>query len=219
MEYFPFLALGSIFLFLLFLPYYLLVQCTLGALIYHLLAKNSSTVVQSSFGSAVKIWLIFGPPCFLSFWPIVGIYTFDTSGLFYLYGTIWSIFVVATLIYISMRVWKCSLVTAIRSNLIYLVLCQITYYFTSKDMAVIFGDNYFFELFLFIELLLLALLGIYAFTADEGPADVYRPPFWYRYNLEPFLVTMFWLFLVLSLLSFLMLVLTLFGVDPLLVFS
>ena len=216
MEYLSFLALGSVFIFLLFLPLYLLGQCTLGALIYHFLAKNSSTVVQSSFGSAVKIWLIFGPPYFLSFFPIVGIYTFDTSGLFYLYGTIWSIFVVCSLIYISMRVWKCSLVTAIRSNLIYLVLCQITFYFTFKDIAVIFEN---FELFWLTESLLLALLGIYAFTADEGPADVYRPPFWLRYNVEPFLVTMFWLFFVLGSLCLVMVLFTILGIDPLLIFS
>jgi len=193
-----------------------------NAIVLWLSAKHLAHIRDASFLNSLAIMsLAFIIAC-LGLYPSsllgnkfgITIWFFVEDGIFVLSG-----------ILLSIKIWKCSLKTALRASLPLISFISL------------FGSYYLNKLSLILEgsqttdqtpiVLMLAITGVciatglYIYlTEDESLKDYESPanmkiPFWYKYDLEPIFKATLFLLYTLFILSGIMLIFSLFGSDPL----
>jgi hypothetical protein len=194
-----------------------------NAIVLWLSAKHLAHIRDASFLNSLAIMSLAAIIACLGLYPLlflfgnkfgITIWFFVEDGIFVLSG-----------ILLSIKIWKCSLKTALRASLPLISFISL------------FGSYYLNKLSLILEgsqttdqtpiVLMLAITGVciatglYIYlTEDESLKDYESPanmkiPFWYKYDLEPIFKATLFLLYTLFILSGIMLIFSLFGSDPL----
>ena len=130
-------------------------------------------------------------------------------------------------ILLSIKIWRCSLKTALRASLplISLLSLYALYNLNNELINLILEVNQTTDQTPIVVMLAIAgtciATGLYIYlTEDESLKDYDSPvnvkiPFWYKYDLEPIFKATLFLLYILFILSGIMLIFSLFGTDPL----
>jgi len=193
-----------------------------NAIFLWLSAKHLAHVRDASFLNSLAIMsLAFIIAC-LGLYPSILLGNKFGSTIFFCAEN--GIFVLSWIL-LSIRIWKCSLKTALRASLPLISFMSLLGLYNLNELNLILEGSQTTDQTPIAVMLAIAGIciatGLYIYlTEDESLKDYDSPvnvkiPFWYKYDLEPIFKATLFLLYILFVLSGIMLIFSLFGSDPL----
>ena len=193
-----------------------------NAILLWLSAKHLAHIRDASFLNSLAIMsLAFIIAC-LGLYPSILLGNKFGSTIFFFAEN--GIFVLSWIL-LSIKIWKCSLKTALRASLPLISFMSLYALYNLNELNLILEgiqtpDQTPIDVMLAIAGICIATALYVYLTEDESLKDYDSPvnvkiPFWYKYDLEPILKATLFVLYTLFILSGIMLIFSLFGSDPL----